>query len=461
MFRLATSRRPRCGRCRGLTIGLCAPWLLIAPRADAGKASFQGIGDLPGGDKFSRAVDVSADGRVVIGRSSGFTERQEEPVRWTWDGGIEAIGDLPGGAVGGYGFGVSPDGTHLLGWSYAELGRQGYVWTEETGMVGLPDIEGGEFWSFADAITADNGVIVGSGTYGDHLYTDYEACRWRWISNGEGSHWEIEELGFLPGGQKAQFSHVEYIYGDGSFAVGYSTSANTDEDDPETWNHEACVWRFDEDGWTIEALGDLDGGSFDSAAAAISADGKVIVGYGSSENGGEACRWTYDGEKWVMESLGRISDQQKGAIAYGVSPDGSVIVGSYFTNGPYRAFIWDAMHGMRNLKVAFEKDYGLDLKDWSPTYARGMSLDGFTIVGFANHRGTVEEGFVAELPMPGDMNCDDRVDFDDIDGFVAALISREGYEQGYPDCDYMLADVNADGSVDFNDIDPFVELLIE
>jgi murein tripeptide amidase MpaA len=66
----------------------------------------------------------------------------------------------------------------------------------------------------------------------------------------------------------------------------------------------------------------------------------------------------------------------------------------------------------------------------------------------------------ANVPLPGDMNCDGDVNFDDIDGFVLALTSREQYEAQYPDCDYLNADVNQDGSVDFDDIDPFVELLL-
>lgn len=63
-------------------------------------------------------------------------------------------------------------------------------------------------------------------------------------------------------------------------------------------------------------------------------------------------------------------------------------------------------------------------------------------------------------PLPGDMNCDGTVDFDDIDGFVAAVTSREQYEEQYTECNYLNADVNGDSSVDFNDIDPFVELLL-
>jgi hypothetical protein len=63
--------------------------------------------------------------------------------------------------------------------------------------------------------------------------------------------------------------------------------------------------------------------------------------------------------------------------------------------------------------------------------------------------------------LRGDMNCDGSVDFDDIDAFVTALISREEYESQYPACDWLNGDINQDGSVDFNDIDGFVECIID
>ncbi len=62
--------------------------------------------------------------------------------------------------------------------------------------------------------------------------------------------------------------------------------------------------------------------------------------------------------------------------------------------------------------------------------------------------------------LTGDMNCDDSVDFFDIDGFVLAITDPGTYEAAYPDCDLMLADANGDGLVNFFDIDAFVELLV-
>lgn len=62
-------------------------------------------------------------------------------------------------------------------------------------------------------------------------------------------------------------------------------------------------------------------------------------------------------------------------------------------------------------------------------------------------------------PLPGDMDCNGDVDFDDIDPFVQALNSPSAYEADHPHCPFTNRDVNGDGVVDFDDIDPFVAAL--
>ncbi|MFH1747211.1 MAG: dockerin type I domain-containing protein [Planctomycetota bacterium] len=59
----------------------------------------------------------------------------------------------------------------------------------------------------------------------------------------------------------------------------------------------------------------------------------------------------------------------------------------------------------------------------------------------------------------GDMNCDGNVDSYDIDPFILAVSSKEGYEQQYPNCRWLNGDVNGDGEVNSYDIVPFIDLL--
>jgi hypothetical protein len=61
----------------------------------------------------------------------------------------------------------------------------------------------------------------------------------------------------------------------------------------------------------------------------------------------------------------------------------------------------------------------------------------------------------------GDMNCDDAVDFGDINPFVLALTNPAAYAQAFPGCDINHADINGDGNIDFADINPFIGLIIE
>ena len=63
-------------------------------------------------------------------------------------------------------------------------------------------------------------------------------------------------------------------------------------------------------------LGDLSGGIFHSESRAVSADGSVIVGFGSSGSGTEAFRFTSGSG---MLGLGDLSGGSFNSIAYGVS----------------------------------------------------------------------------------------------------------------------------------------------
>ncbi len=59
----------------------------------------------------------------------------------------------------------------------------------------------------------------------------------------------------------------------------------------------------------------------------------------------------------------------------------------------------------------------------------------------------------------GDLNCDGRVDFFDIDPLVAAFSGPAAYAAQFPTCQWLQGDCDDDGDVDFFDIDPFVALL--
>ncbi len=145
----------------------------------------EGLGDLDGGATASRAEAISADGSVIVGR--GTSAEGEEAFRWTATDGMVGLGDLPGGEYESIAHGVSDDGTVVVGDGQSEgdpaeeSSREAFMWTEDEGMVGLGDLEGGSYNSVANAASAHGAVIVGRGTTEEGFtafrYTDADGMR--------------------------------------------------------------------------------------------------------------------------------------------------------------------------------------------------------------------------------------------------------------------------------------------
>lgn len=91
------------------------------------------------------------------------------------------------------------------------------------------------------------------------------------------------------------------------------------------------------EGFSFTPLGDLMGSTFSSSAHAVSADGSVIVGSGTSASGTEAFKWTSAGG---MIGLGNLTGGTFDSSASGISADGSVIVGRGYSSSGKEAFRW-------------------------------------------------------------------------------------------------------------------------
>ncbi len=103
--------------------------------APAGAASFTGLGDLAGGDFYSSAYGVSADGSVVVGTGTSATGIEA----FIWDG-VNGMRNLQTVLVDDYGLGaalagwtligaqgISADGSSIVGWGLNRAG-QTEVW---------------------------------------------------------------------------------------------------------------------------------------------------------------------------------------------------------------------------------------------------------------------------------------------------------------------------------------------
>lgn len=181
----------------------------------------------------------------------------------------------------------------------------------------------------------------------------------RWTASGG-----LQDLGILTSGDIG--SRGDAINGDGSIIVGISNPSGIFR-----WTSGAGMTSFD---------------NFEIIPTAMSDDGTVVVGYGSSSPGGytHAFRW---------RSCGGTQDLGT-AIPFGVSHDGEVVIGVSGT----RAFRWTSGGGMVGMGSGFLN-----------SRANGVSGNGLVVVGSvgddneawkwtANGTGT----YLGSLPNPID-----------------------------------------------------------
>jgi len=115
----------------------------------------------------SGAYAISADGSTVVGYSGYYNllnGKDIEPFLWNEQRGMIGLGHLPGGDSDGYATCVSSDGSLIAGYSSSFLGREAFIWREETGIAGLgiPANEGFRS-TMASRMSADGNIIVGWG----------------------------------------------------------------------------------------------------------------------------------------------------------------------------------------------------------------------------------------------------------------------------------------------------------
>jgi len=362
---------------------------------------FRGLGLLPGGS-YSSACGVSANGSVVVGY--GYTASGGQAYRWTRSGGLEALGvllsgdDSHGAAISADGavvVGLSrsrmPDGGWFLGAPFAE---EAFRWTEGSGMTGLGHLPGSTLQSsYAWAVSADGSVVVGQS----YVSAGYQAFRWTAAAGMTG-------LPLLPGKDSTGAAGVS---ADGSVVVGFAYDHASIIFPAPSSHLLAQAFRWTESGGTV-GLGFLPNDSA-SSAAAVSADGRVVVGRSWIAQGPSwlpyqethrAFRWS---ESEGMVGLGAIPGGNF-SEALAVSADGSVIVGESGFYGEVtftqEAFIWTADDGMRKVKDVLVNDFGLDLAGWNLWRATAVSADGRTIVGTGVNPDGQTEAWMAVIPEP-------------------------------------------------------------
>jgi len=105
----------------------------------------------------------------VVGMSNSASG--EEAFRWTSGGGMVGLGDLPGGDFWSEALDVSADGSTVVGWGVSASGQEAFIWDQANGMRNLRDVLVSDLglnltgWTLdaAYGISDDGQTIVGWG----------------------------------------------------------------------------------------------------------------------------------------------------------------------------------------------------------------------------------------------------------------------------------------------------------
>ncbi len=278
------------------------------------------------GGTGATAYAVSANGALIVG--SSYSASGQQACIWS-NGLVTGLGDLADGIFQSEARDVSDDGTVIVGYATSASGREAFRWTGGV-LTGLGDLAGGSYQSEAHAVTPDGSQVTGYGTAASQsIFTWTAGGGMQNYYSGGGAYGISADGGQRVGYINASFVvqggvHTIYYHRATRWNAGVATvigpeSTGQDSDSffygmtPDTTlavgmfrNTAGPYYAVSHDAFNgVRNLKDvLTGAGIDmtgwtlTAATAISADGSVIVGYGTNPSGQQ--------EAWVIKgySLG-------------------------------------------------------------------------------------------------------------------------------------------------------------
>jgi hypothetical protein len=358
--------------------------------------------------------DVSADGRVVVGRNGLI------PVYWTRSQGVRALPLLPE-YVGGRAMGVSGDGSVIAGVCDRDGPFASWIWTADSGLtqVTVPGTAG--VW--ATCISRDGRVVGGAAFMANGQY--------------QGFVWTREGGRLVPQGS----NHASWIHAlshDGIGAIGSGSSAQG------TW---AMLWPSTYL-WSV-SLGFVIGQNSGFAREATP-DLSTIVGYTSNgPYNGRGLVWT--------PATGLLSVPPPPGFPvlelHAVRDDGRLVGGfaGPASGTPTQAWFWEPGPGLMSAESYFAWR-GLSVPNM--TRVTGMSADGRVIAGLTGWNTSLivdlGECLSPDFNRDGDTGTDQ-----DIEAFFACLAGA-----CCATCDPRGADFDGDGDPGTDqDIESFFRVL--
>ena len=355
--------------------------VLLPAAARAQQSFFGGIGDFAGGQTTSYANGLSADGQTVVGEA--YDALGLMAAKHTRAGGLVPLGRLAGNQSlqGIRANAVSADGSMIVGYTTA----QAVYWKNGGPAVALADVTGGGTDTYGFAVSDDGKVAGGRvtppGGTGAGVWT--------------GAAYNPQFIGDLPGGFLVQGA-VTGMSATGSVLVGYSSSTLSAGQGNFAEFNEAFRYA----NGVMAGLGDLPGGRPNSNALAASADGSVVVGFGTvAGDYRHAFRWTQaTGMVDLLTYNGALASE-----ATAISSDGLYIAGGSSNASIGAAVVWTATRGWLTAQSLFD-DAGVGTAGWQLGGVTGIERVGDVLYMCGNgaHNGAPEGWYagVSLTPVP-------------------------------------------------------------
>ncbi len=276
---------------------------------------FQPLGSLPGSSGASNPIAISADGAVIVG-SASTASLATHPFRWTAAGGMQDLGVLLNSG-GAYATSVSADGTVVVGPDTFASPRS-FRWTQGIGTQDCNELIASGF--VAQGVSGDGLTVV--GTLNDRAV--------KWTSAGG-----VVDLGYPRAGSIRAYGLASNT--DGTVISGYEDTGYTPPSDPFTVRH-AFLW----DRGVGSYIGMDQPRTMNSAASVILGDVDFYIGETYP------CIWTPTfgplDVRTLLTRRGVSLTNWELSTATGVSADRRVLVGygSHLVAGVWRTEGWIA-----------------------------------------------------------------------------------------------------------------------
>jgi uncharacterized membrane protein len=356
-------------------------FLGLVTASHAAPPKFLPLGDLAGGEVFSQARDVSADGSKVVGLSKSTAQASGEAFLWTGDAGMTGLGSAGTFLPFSVASAITADGSVIVGTTTSPgSALEGFAYSTDSAEWTLLGFLPGLNFSRAFDVTIDGNddlVVVG---YSRLIFK--EAYRWTEAGGMVGLGLGLPEY---------NNSRAFGVSADGSKVSGFLG---------EIFEPEMEAFRWTQGSNTIAPLGFGQSGDT-SDASSISASGTVVAGTAAFGPDFQAFRWAVGNP--VIASIGALPGATD-SEALAISADGKTIVGS--SGG--RAFMWNAdralddpASAMIDVQAALA-GVGFDLTGWTLVTATSVADDGQTIVGNAINPDGNQEAFLATVPLDSD-----------------------------------------------------------